>query len=261
MPTGAVRFVLLVPVALAAAFALIAIKATAAPTPFLLTFEGAHFVDSTLFHGLRHDGRFTASAPFCPAGRAYDVHHFERDPLDVLRIHTCDDGSGSFTAFMPVVTHEHGAASGTWRIVEGTSRYATLRGMGTYTSTLIDGDPARFETITYRTDWQGVVDFDAEPPAVERFTATARKLRQRVRTYALRIGLTLRDTGVPVSYTADVRAGRAALGFKRGSTTSGDAVLAFRIRPPRAARAVRVLLTARDALGNESSTSRLVRLP
>lgn len=245
--------------ALAAMLALVSGRATAAPASFSLSFEGAHFVDSTLSGGLRHDGRFTASVPFCSAGRAYDVRHLVVEPLTVHRIHTCDDGSGSFTALMPVVRGEHGA-SGTWRILEGTGRYATLRGAGTYTATIVSGDPNAFETIKYRTEWHGAVDFDAEPPAIERFTATAQQLRLRVRTYVLRVGVTARDAGSPISYTVDVRSGRALLALKRGSTASGQATITLRFRPPRAARSARVLLTARDALGNETSTSRAIRL-
>jgi hypothetical protein len=249
----------LVGIALGAVIALVPIHATAAPTPFSLTFEGAHFVDSTLPGGLRHDGRFTASAPFCSAGRAHDVRHVVVEPLSVLRMHMCDDGSGSFTALMPTVRGEHGA-TGAWRIVEGTGAYATLRGVGTYTGTITSGDPNANETISYRTEWRGVVDFDADPPAIESFKATVRKLRQRVRAYTLRIGLTARDTSLPISYTVDARAGRALLDLKQASTASGRATITVRIRPPRAARSVRILLTARDALGNETSTSRAFRL-
>jgi hypothetical protein len=250
----------LVGIVLGAVIALAAVRATAAPTPFLLTFEGAHFVDATLSGGLRHDGRFTASSPFCSAGRAYDARHVPVDgPLTVLRIHTCDDGSGSFTALMPVVRGEHGG-TGAWRIVEGTGAYATLRGFGTYTGTLISGDPTAFETISYRTEWRGVVGLDADPPAIESFTATVRKLRQRVPAYTLRIGLRARDASLPISYTVDVRAGRASLDFKLASTASGRATITVRIRPPRAARSVRILLTARDALSNETATSRAFRL-
>jgi hypothetical protein len=243
----------------AVVFACLSVRATAAPAPFLLTFEGAHFADSTLLGGLRHDGRFTASAPFCPAGRAYDARHFEGDILTVLRMHTCDDGSGSFTAFMPAVRNEHGG-SGNWKIVEGTGRYATLRGLGTYLATRLSGDPLDFESISYRTNWQGVVDFDADPPTIETFITTARKLRQRLRTHVLRIGFTARDPSAPVSYTVDVRAGRASLAFKLGSTASGQATITLQIRPPRAARSASVLLTATDALGNETSASKTVAL-
>jgi hypothetical protein len=260
LPLAGIRLAF-VGIALGAVIALVAVRATAAPTPFLLTFEGAHFLDSTLPHGLRHDGRFTASAPFCSAGRAYDARHDDgaEGSLAVYRMHTCDDGSGSFTAFMPAVRGEHGG-SGAWRIVEGTGRYATLRGQGTYTGTLTSGDPNRFETISYRTDWRGVVDFDADPPTIESFAATVRKLRQRVPAYTLRIGLTARDASLPISYAVDLRAGRTLLDLKRASTASGRATITVRIRPPRAARSVRILLTASDVLGNETSTSRAFRL-
>ena len=217
--------------------------------------------DSTLLHGLRHDGRFTASAPFCSEGRAYDVRHFEGDPLSLLRIHTCDDGSGSFTAFMPTVRNEHGGL-GTWRIVEGTGRYATLRGMGIYGGTLVSGNPLFYETISYRTNWQGLVDFLADPPAIGTFTTTARaSFANGGSTYVRRIGLAIqirvrpsctlvgrsRRDGVP----ADVKQGSTALGKQRSRFGS-----ARRARP--AARPISI--TARDALGNEASASRTVGL-
>lgn len=253
------RLAPLVAVVLGATFAFAPGGATAAPTSFSLTFEASHVLDPTLPAGLRHDGRFTATAPLCSAGRAYDVRDVTVEPLEVLRLHTCDDGSGSFTALMPVVRGEHGG-SGAWKIVEGTGKYATLRGMGTYTGTLISGDPNLYETITYRTEWRGVVDFDADAPAIDKFTPSARKLRRRARTYELRVGVTAHDPGMPLAYTVDVRAGRALLALKRGSTSSGQATVTLRIEPPRAARSARILLTVRDALGNEATSSRAVRL-
>lgn len=248
---------------LAAGVALVplAFGGAAASTAFSLTFEGAHYVDSTLPGGLRHDGRFSASAPFCSAGRAYDTRHLDTGGwLTVHRLHTCDDGSGSFTVFMPMVRNEH-EGTGTWQIVEGTGRYATLRGLGTYAGTMVSGDRDVFDTIAYRTKWQGAVGFDADPPAIDAFVATARKVRQRPRTYVLRVALTMRDATAPVSYTADVQAGRTPLDFKRGSTASGQATITLRLRPPRGARSLRVALTARDALGNETTASRSKRLP
>ena len=231
-----------------------------ATTPFQLTFQGAHHVDATLPAGLRHDGRFTASPPFCAAGRAYDARQLDTSGvLDLERLHTCDDGSGSFTVFMPMVRNEHGG-SGTWQIVEGTGRYATLRGLGTYTGTVVSGDRDVFETIAYRTSWQGAAGFDADPPAIDAFVATARKVRQRPRTYALRVDLTARDATAAVEYTVDVLAGRSRLDFKSGTTASGQGTITFRLRPPRGASSVRVALTARDALGNETAVSRSVRL-
>ena len=254
--SGRARFAALIVGVVAAPFA--AAAGTSSATSFSLTFDGAHPVDSTLPAGLRHDGRFTASAPFCSAGRAYDVHQTEgTGQLTVERLHTCDDGSGSFTAFMPNVRHEHGG-TGTWRIIEGTGRYAALRGFGTYTGTLLSGDPDVFETISYRTKWQGVVAFDADPPAIERFTVSSSS--RSVGTYALRVALLTRDASTPVSYRVDVRAGGTILASNQGSTASGQATLTLRIRPSRGTRSVRIALTARDAVRNTSTATRSIRL-
>lgn len=230
-----------------------------ATAPLSLTFERAHYADSTLPAGLRHDGRFTASEPLCPAGRGYDVRHFEGEMLSVLRLHTCDDGSGTFTVSMPAVRSEHGGA-GTWTVVEGTGRYVSLRGMGTYAATLLSGDPEVYDTVVYRASWRGVVAFDADPPAVETFGASARKLGQRPRAYALRIALAVRDTAEPVSYTVDVRSGRTELGYRQGSTTSGRATIALRLAPPRGVGSARIVLTLWDAVGNKIRSSRAVAL-
>jgi hypothetical protein len=150
-------------IGLATAIASIAGSASATPTSFTLSFQGSHVTDPSFPAGLRHEGRFTASAPFCPAGKAVDTRDVELEPLTVLRTHTCDDGTGSFTALMPAVAGEHGGG-GSWKIVEGTGRYATLRGIGTYAGHIISGDPQVFETIVFETSWQGVVDFDIADP-------------------------------------------------------------------------------------------------
>jgi hypothetical protein len=135
-----------------------------------------------------------------------------------------------------------------------------LRGFGSYTGTLVSGDPNAYETISYRTDWQGVAGLDADPPVIETFTTSVRKLRRPLRTYVLRIGLTLRDASAPVLYKIDVRAGGAVLVSKQGSTASGPATTTLRLRAPRSARSVRVVIGARDALGTETDASRSVAL-
>jgi len=246
---------------LVVAFALISTRASAAPTKVSLTFEGAHLVDSAMPGGIRHDGRFTASAPFCSAGRAYDVRDVSASPgiLDVMRVHTCDDGSGSFTALMPTVRGEHGG-SGSWKIVEGTRSYTTLRGFGTYTGTILGGDPNAFETIVYRTQWQGVADFDAAPPTIASFSANAKRVRPQPRTYLLRIAVTAQDPATPIAFVVDVKAGGTQVAFKRTLSASGAANIALRIRPPRSARNVRIGLSMTDAVGNTSSASRAVKL-
>ena len=97
----------LIAVALGLAFALLLHSASAAPTTFSLTFEGT-YRRSEPARRAPAEGRFTASAPFCSAGRAYDVRQvIDGEFLTAWRLHTCDDGSGSFTAFMPVARGEH----------------------------------------------------------------------------------------------------------------------------------------------------------
>ena len=230
--------------------------AAGAPTTFTLSFHGIHVLDPNLPAGIRHEGRFTASAPFCSSGKAVDTSDLEIEPLTVLRTHTCDDGSGSFTAFMPNLPGEHGG-NGTWKIVDGTGRYATLRGLGTYAGHIVSGDPGRFETIVYTTTWQGVVDFDAVPPTFAA-TATSKKLRKPTRTYTIRTVLNAQEG--QIAYSVDIRAGKSFLAFKQGTSASGRMTVALRIRAPKGARNVQVIVTVTDAVGNESTTTRAVRL-
>jgi hypothetical protein len=242
------------------ALAVLTTGASAAPTPFSLTFEGAHFSDPTMTYGLRHEGRFTASAPFCSSGRAYDTRQIDDGgSLTAWRVHECDDGTGSFTAFLPIVRSEH-EGSGSWKVVEGTGRYAQLRGQGTYIGTLRSGDPNDLSTVIYRAQWHGIVDFDADPPAIKSLSASAQKRSTRVPTYTLRVTVSARDAS-PIAYTVDVRAGQVPLGLKKVSTTSGQAAATLRIQPPRGARSVRISVAAADVLGNGPTTaSRTIKL-
>lgn len=226
------------------------------PTTFSLAFNGAHVHDASLAAGIRHEGRFTASGPFCTSGTAVDTRDLEIEPLTVLRTHTCDDGTGSFTAFMPAVLGEHGGI-GSWKIVDGTGRYATLRGVGTYTGHIVSGDPGVFDSVVYTTTWRGVVDFDAVPPTFAA-TATSKKLRKPARTYTIRTVLNAQEG--QVAYTVDIRAGKSFLAFKQGTSGSGRLTVALRIRAPKGARSVQVIVTVSDAVGNESTATRTVRL-
>jgi hypothetical protein len=244
-------------IVLATAIASVAAGAAAAPSSFTLQFSGSHIPDATRPAGLRHEGRFTASAPFCPAGTAVDTKQLDDGvTLTVFRTHTCDDGTGTFTAFMPEVRGEHGGI-GSWKIVEGTGRYATLRGVGTYMGHIVSGDPNLFETIVYTTSWQGVVDFDAAAPTVTA-SATAKKLSKPKRTYSVRTTLDAHEG--PITYSVDIRAGKSFLALKQGTATSGQAKTSARIRAPRGARTVTVIVTATDAVGNEGATTLSVRL-
>jgi hypothetical protein len=194
------------------------------------------------------------------AGRAVDVRDIQTEPLTVLRTHTCDDGTGSFTALLTAVRAEHGG-TGPWKIVEGTGRYVALRGMGTYEGQIISGSPDDFETIVYRTMWRGIVDFDAAPPTVDVITR-ATKLRRPPRTYSLRIALSMSGElpGANIAYTVEVKAGRSSLATKQGATTSGGATVKLRIRPLRRARSIQIVVTSSDPVGNESTVTRSLRL-
>lgn len=246
-----------------AATAAVARGSSAAPTAFTLTLDGSHVPDPGLPAGLRHEGPFTASAPFCPQGRAVDTKDVSDLPpvgLVVLRAFTCDDGTGSFTALLPA-TGEH-SGGGTWRIVDGTGKYATLRGMGRYSSTRLSGDPGDFFSITFRSTWTGTVDFDVDPPSIG-LSGRTTKLRRPVGSYTVRIGLTVPNeaAGATLAYSVEVTAGNATLNGRVGTTTSGKATLALRIKPARATRRVKVSAEVTDPVGNKSSSTRTVTLP
>jgi hypothetical protein len=79
-----------------------------------------------------------------------DVEDVVSDPLTVMRKYPCDDGSGTFAAFLLAIAAEHGG-NGTWKIVAGADRYATLRGKGTYTRHLVSGNRDDFPSIVCQT--------------------------------------------------------------------------------------------------------------
>jgi hypothetical protein len=230
--------------------------AIAGPTPVTLTFDGTHVANSSLPDGLRHEGHFTAAPPLCAHGTAVDVEDLEGAPLSVMRKYTCDDGSGTFTAFLPAVAAEHGG-NGAWKIVAGTERYATLRGQGTYTGHLVSGNRDDFPSVVYQTTWQGVVDFDAVAPSVTA-NARAKKLRRPARTYAVPTVIDAHEPGF--TYSVDIRAGKRYLALKTGTSSSSAITVSARIQAPRGTRAIIVLVTVTDAVGNESSTTLVVKL-
>jgi hypothetical protein len=225
--------------------------------PFSLTFNGEHVTDPNLPAGIRHQGRFTASAPVCPAGTASDTRDVQLEPLSVLRAYTCDDGSGSFTAAIPLAASEH-SRSGRWMIVAGTGSYAALRGIGTYTGALLSGDPNDFLSIKFRTEWRGAVGFDVAPPSVG-VRAVAHRLAPR--RYALRIALRLGDESGPISYHVDVGTGATFLVARSGKTASATpTILRLRVRPSRGTHTLVVKVDALDAVGNEGKGRTAVRL-
>lgn len=172
----------------------------------------------------------------------------------VTRDFTCRDGSGSVTMVIVRPVLEHLGGTSTWRIVEGSSQYAQLRGHGTWTSS--GGDP-RFRSVL-----TGIVDFDTVAPTISIALASSQKLRRPRGAYLLRTSFSARDgDGNVVSYrvTASVRG--EPLATRRGETTSGQVSLSFPIRPPARSRTVRIAISASDRMENERTISRSLKLP
>lgn len=237
----------------------------ASPSPFdLVMRDGFHSsagpADKFVL-GFRHEGPFTASAPFCFSGYALDLVLVP--PLE-LRQFTCADGSGSITVRKFVVradaqyTHEEG----TWTIIEGTGRYSTLRGKGTSVLDTISGDPANHITTRYNETWGGVIDFDTTRPALRISQASVKRLSRPNGAYRIHVVCSARDEPADsaVAYAITVSGGGAF--FRRsGTVTSGTISITFRVRPAKGVRKLRLTIVASDPVGNETKVTRNLRLP
>ena len=227
---------------------------SATRTDFRLVFDGKHNA------ALLHQGTFTTSAPFCPSGTAEDISVDGGTDIARRRFR-CVDGA-DFTALVSPLPAEHGGI-GVWQIVDGTGRLADLRGKGTFTSTRVDGrsdDPA---TITFRSTWEGVADFDVEPPSLAIAKASAKKLRRPKGTYTARITFSLADAvGGPVSYQLELNDLRTHRGlvFRIGTATAPDVSLTARVKPSPRSRTLQVKLSASDVVGNTATVTGALRL-
>jgi hypothetical protein len=247
--------------------ALVTGVARAAPSSFELLIDGFRSPAAPpekFFASFRNEGPFTASAVFCSSGYAIDLEWL--GPLGAvhgLRQFSCSDGMGSVTARQRVLrTDLTTYLEGDWRIVDGTGRYATLRGKGTF-ATALGGDPIDPTTRTFRETWRGLVDFDAVPPTVAISRAKAERLRRPTGSYSIGIAFTARDAGEgsAVSYRITVGSGAAVLVARSGETTSGTASATFRVRPKKNVKSLRLVIVASDPLGNERTVTRSVKLP
>ena len=243
-----------------------AVTASAASTgapPLELTFVGGHVPDPASPVGFSHTGTFTASGALCASGRMRTTETTGTTPADTtaVRLLTCDDGSGTATAVVFPVPSEHGG-SGSWQLVSGTGAYEKLRGHGRFTSVATGGDPNNEFTIDFRSTWTGTADLDDAAPTVGVSGATATKLRRPTGAYSVKLALALKDDveGNPVSYTLRVTAGRVELARKFGTAATTTLPLSLRIRPSARVKAVRLLLSAEDPVGNEATLSRSLRL-
>jgi hypothetical protein len=227
------------------------------PRPFALVFDGA--TEPSLGQGNpRRSGAFSAISPVCSFGIAADLGYVY--PLGVLREHTCDDGSGSFTALLDPLVAEHGGV-GHWRILGGTGRYAGLRGRGSFSGEFVSGSPSNEETIGFRTTWRGLVAFDAAKPVITDVRVTVRVLRHP--TYRLHVSFRTRDdvAGNPVEYRVLPTSGSYALPFAEGTTLAQRVSTSLVIQARRPDLPIVVEIRAADPLGNERRLVRAVPLP
>lgn len=240
-----------------------AVAGSSAASSFELTFQGRHVPAADSPRGFWHVGPFTASGGFCSSGMAttLGVIQITASDAEAIRQLTCDDGSGTVTARVFTIDREHEGV-GTWRVVEGTGQYMKLRGQGSFTSVRTSGDPRDHGSITFRSSWTGVTDLDDVAPAIAVSSATAAKLRRPKGSFRVRVAFTAQDaSGSAVRYQVIVRAGFLVLDLRSGQTTTGTAAMALRIRPVKNTRTVRLEITATDAVGNESTLARSLRLP
>jgi hypothetical protein len=246
--------------------AVAAVAARTAPTRFELAFEGAHEavpVSPVYPFGLRHVGKFTSTGPFCESGSAVDVEVVDvGGSVRAIREFTCADGGGSLTLAVDRAIQEHAAPfTTTWSVLAGTGRYAGLRGTGTLRGTLLGGSNADPASVRFSTTSVGFVGDDRIAPTIGFASARAVKLRNPADAYSLRLALTIRDDieGNPAGFEVVVRGRGAELRRKLGSTVSGSVSVKLRVRMPSPkVRALRVEVTAVDAVGNQGFASRVV---
>lgn len=230
------------------------VAATASPTQFQLVFDGHH--GAPMGTGFRHEGPFTAAAPFCSSGTVVDLQHLGTSTA--LRLNTCADGSGTVTMRVTDYQAEHlPDGAGTWRITEGTGAYATLRGHGRWTTVPIGG-----ENESFRATLTGIADFDAVAPTITIPRARATKLRRPRGAYLIAVALALQDNvaGNAIAYTVTVTAGDSVVS-RSGQTSTGSVTTSLRVRPARGVRRVSLDVAAVDPVGNERHLVRRIALP
>jgi hypothetical protein len=227
--------------------------ANAAPGWFGLVLDGRHNAS------LLHEGSFTSSFAQCASGSAADLS-VDSSTDTALRRFNCADG-GTFTATISPLPAEHGG-NGVWQIVAGSGALANLRGEGTFSSSRLTGRSDDPSTITFRSTWQGVADFDIVAPAIDVVSVTVRKLKRPRGAYRLRATVTFPGDST-VSYVlqvVDPRKPLNALAYKIGRTTNGSLTSTATIKPAKSTRLLRIKVDATDPVGNEAGSAKTVRL-
>jgi hypothetical protein len=203
-----------------------------APSPMTWTDMGSRSESS---------GTFTAAAPLCPSGTVTDIGGL----VGIKTKHTCADGSGTFE-------FESSGGASVWRFsAGGTGRYATLRGSGSCQVTV--NEDAFVRTC------DSVADFDNTPP-----TARIDRLRISRAGRANAVQMTFNTTdniaANPVSFRVAVLAAGRRIGSKAGTRAGGTMAIVIKVRPPKRARRLTVVLRVADPLDNARSVSWTARL-
>jgi hypothetical protein len=208
----------------------------------------------------RASSTFMTNDQLCPSGTAENT--VEDTQGVATRVFTCDGSGATFTALVWPQLSEHGGI-GSWKIVSGTGPRADLRGHGDFSSILVSGDPNDFITVDFRATWTGSVDLDATPPTVTLRKAALTKLKRSTRTYRLSLVLRLGDNGGgPVSYTLILVNPSTLNTYVRrdGWTSTGSFAGTFVLKVRAHQRALRLLISAGDQVGNETTFKQAIAL-
>ena len=122
------------------------------------------------------------------------------------------------------------------------------------------GGPGFDHLVNYR----GVIDFDAVAPTISISTASVQKPSRPKGPHTLKVVFSAPDNvaGNDVSYTVTAQSCRSSLGSKAGQTTGAPVSVTLRIHPPKAARTLRVQITASDQWQNAAApVFRTVKIP
>ena len=242
--------------------------ATAEPDAFELVLDGVRTSAGPrdLFSlGFRAEGPFTALGRFCAAGHAIDLEYrLSIDWITGLRRLTCADGTGeiSVRTWLLGMDGVSGYEQGVWKIVGGTGSYETLRGIGTYASVILRGEPGDGVAARTLERWQGTAGFDRRPPQLTLSRVSFTKSTRARCAYAVRVGFAARDgaRAARVSYLVSAW-NRFLLAAKDGTTLSGTAAVVLHVQPGAGGRTIRLKVEASDQFGNDRRVVRRLKLP
>lgn len=230
------------------------LTAAATPTPVQVDVIGRHPIGTQ-----RHEGTFTATAPFCRSGSFADVVGTR---AAWTRKFTCEDGSGTITIHVsdPFQEHVEGGTSN-WTVRQGTGSFTALRGTGTYRTHVVAPEPG-FEA-QFTSAWNGVADLDDTAPTATFTRATVERLRQPAGSYLVRLAFGAKDNvvGNVVSWRLLVPTGGSVVSRAGKIGPSGAVSLSVRVRVSKGARALRLQLAVDDVWHNHRTVMKEVRLP